>query len=295
MIRILPQQFYEDPNMQKVLVDGLSCIIHKKLDATTLGKEGYVSTHAITMVLQGLLRVENMEGMFDEIPAGKMVMLPKGLHTVSDILPVSGHFEAIMFFFEPVLLQQFLDSIHYKGDKVKFTGYRVLESNADIRFFAESLLRLYGDKTQALRDLTNIKLSEFLHLLHLAAPGPTGFAATVAAFNQKERKSLREFMQANYFKPLAIEDYAYLTGRSISTFTRDFKNRFDGIAPKQWLIERRLEKAYRLLEENSVAQVSEAAWESGYVNIPHFIKAFHKKYGITPKQLMIENRLNAPV
>lgn len=52
MLRILPQTFYEDPNIHKILVDGLSCAVHKKLEVAVYGKEGYIFTHAITMVLQ---------------------------------------------------------------------------------------------------------------------------------------------------------------------------------------------------------------------------------------------------
>ncbi len=41
--------------------------------------------------------------------------------------------------------------------------------------------------------------------------------------------------------------------------------------------------------------LTDVAWESGYENIPHFIKEFHKRYGITPKQFLIENRTAALV
>ena len=75
-------------------------------------------------------------------------------------------------------------------------------------------------------------------------------------------RSLVEFMESSYHKPLKIEDFAYLTGRSVSTFHRDFKARFNS-SPKQWLIDRRMEKASRLLAAGSmkvaeVATVSDA-------------------------------------
>jgi AraC-like DNA-binding protein len=95
-------------------------------------------------------------------------------------------------------------------------------------------------------------------------------------------------MLANFGKPLNIEDYAYLTGRSVSTFNRDFKRLFT-ISPKQWLMEQRLEKAKSLLAINNTS-VSDVAFESGYENISHFIKAFHKKFDISPKQYLIQKR-----
>lgn len=296
MLRILPQKLYEDPAMRKILVDGHSGIIHKKLDEPVLRKEGYLSTHVLTMVLQGTLRLENDDGLFVEIPEGKSVFIPKGLYTVSDILPKSGIFEAVMYFFEADLIRQFLEHQSFKTEgKEKSVSHLIIPGNDDLRFFAHSLLRLYGGDVPASRQLAKLKLLELLHLLHSAFDDKNQFPNLLATLDNRERRSLREFMQANFHKPLGIGDYAYLTGRSVSTFTRDFKAKFDGLSPKQWLIEQRLEKAHGLLMRNHVNNISEVAWESGYENIPHFIKEFNKKYGITPKQFLIENRSGALV
>lgn len=297
MLRILPQKFYEDPSIRKLLVDGLSCAIHKNLDAPVLGKEGFLSAHAITLVLCGLLRIENEEGLFVEVPAGKLVLMPKGIYTVSDILPQrGGDFEAMMFFFENDVIRQFLESIEFQQSKEKSSSHAVAEASESIHFFAESLLKIYASgAARPNRQLTKMKLFELLHLVNDSFSGENSFAALLSALDNRERRSLRDFMQTNFHKPLAIEDYAYLTGRSVSTFTRDFKAKFDGISPKQWLIERRLEKAHGLLVRNHVGNISDVAGESGYENTPHFIKEFHKKFGITPKQFLIENRMKTTV
>ena len=97
-------------------------------------------------------------------------------------------------------------------------------------------------------------------------------------------------MLQHFEKPLDIADYAYLTGRSISTFQRDFKSKFAS-SPKQWLIEKRLQKAAQLLKQTS-ASVTEIALKVGYDNVSHFIKAFNKKYGNSPKQYQIDSRKN---
>jgi len=99
MLKILPQLFYETPEYQKILVDGLSCIIHKKVHEPVYQKEGYVSTHAITLVLRGTLRLENDNCLAVTVKENQMVFVPKGLYTMSDILPDNGFFEAIVFFF----------------------------------------------------------------------------------------------------------------------------------------------------------------------------------------------------
>ncbi|MBC6993043.1 AraC family transcriptional regulator [Neolewinella lacunae] len=297
MLRILPQKFYDDPALRKILVDGHSCIIHKQLLETVLGKEGYVAQHALTMVMQGTLRMENEEeGLFLEVTAGHLVLIPKGLYTVSDILPRNGVFEAMMFFFEPGVVREFMTGQSVESEfKCQLARPTVFRMDAKLRFFAESLLHLYDGAVPASRQLTKLKLLELLHLLQAAIADQGRFLALLAALNRRERRSLREFMEANFHKPLGIEDYAYLTGRSVSTFTRDFKTKFAGVSPKQWLIERRLARARGLLAQPEVGQIADVAGESGYGNVPHFIKAFHKKYGITPKQFLIESRKRALV
>lgn len=294
MVKILPQLFYETPEVKKIFVDGLSCIVYKKLDNAVWHKEGYVSTHAITLVLKGLLRAENDDGLFTEVPAGHMIFLPKGLYNISDIIPQNGSFEAVVFFFERDVIEQFLQSLNCQCSREKSLSHFPLRYGKTVQVFTESLLQMYGDRERPIRQLTKTKLFEFLHLIHASYNGDNCFAIALSTLNNKERKSLKEFMHANFSKPLSIEDYAYLTGRSLSTFRRDFKAQFSGISPKQWLIERRLEKAYHLLSTKPIT-VSEVVQEIGYENMPHFIKAFRDKYGLPPKQFLIQKRQAALV
>lgn len=288
MLKILPQLFYQNPEVRKILVDGLSCIIHKEISSPVYHKEGYVSTHAITLILRGAMRIENDNGFLTNVNEHQLVFLPKGLYMISDIIPDNGTFEAVVFFFDEKLLADFITSINLKTSKEKCVSHIVLDYSNEIRIFTESLLKVYNKKELTHRNLTRLKLFEFLHLMVSSHEQGTCFLAALATLNNKERKSLKEFMNANFSKPLSIEDYAYLTGRSLSSFRRDFIQQF-GISPKQWLIEKRLEKAQELLTRNHNS-VSNVALETGYENISHFVKAFHKRYGISPKQFLLKKR-----
>lgn len=288
MLKTLPQLFYHNPEVRKVLVDGLSCIIHKEISSPVYHKEGYVSTHAITLVLRGAMRIENDNGFLTNANERQLVFLPKGLYMISDIIPDNGTFEAVVFFFDEKLLADFITSINLQTSKEKCVSHIVLDYSDEIRIFTESLLQVYNKKELTHRNLTRIKLFEFLHLIVSSHEQGTCFLTALATLNNKERRSLKEFMNANFSKPLSIEDYAYLTGRSLSSFRRDFIEQF-GISPKQWLIEKRLEKAQELLTRNHTS-VSNVALETGYENISHFVKAFHKRYGISPKQFLLKKR-----
>jgi AraC family transcriptional regulator, exoenzyme S synthesis regulatory protein ExsA len=286
MLKILPQLFYQSPDINKILVDGLSCVIHKVLTEPVMNKEGYVSTHAITLVLKGMLKVENDSGSMATVCENQMIFIPKGIYTISDIIPENGIFEAVVFFFSEDVIREFVSANNIQPRKEKCVDYKILEYIPDVRVFTESLLALYANRSTPNRPVTKLKLQELLYILSFS--GTNCLAQALATLNNKERRSLREFMELNFSKPLSIEDYAYLTGRSLSTFRRDFIEQF-GMSPKQWLIEKRLNMAYALLSKNHTV-VSQVALEAGYENFSHFVKAFHKKYGTSPKKFLMKSR-----
>lgn len=288
MLKILPQSFYQNDAVKTVLADGLSCVIHKKMDSQVVQKEGYVSTHAITLVLQGQLRVENDKGFLANVQAGQMIFLPKGIYMISDIIPDTDLFEAVVFFFEEDVISSFIQSIQLGHKRDKCVSHLILDYTKEIRSFTESLLTVYASGKNAHRGLAKLKLLELLHLIGSSTRPAECFLDALSTLNNKEKKSLSAFMEANFHKPLSIEDYAYLTGRSLSSFRRDFTSQF-GISPKQWLIEKRLDRAQHLLLTNHTT-VTDVAAEIGYDNISHFVKAFHKRFGIPPKQFLMQRR-----
>jgi len=58
-----------------------------------------------------------------------------------------------------------------------------------------------------------------------------------------------------------------------------------GNTPYQYLLDHKLEIASQIIISGKY-QVNEVAFKIGYNNISHFIEAFKKKYGVTPKKMM---------
>ncbi|NAS12790.1 helix-turn-helix domain-containing protein [Poritiphilus flavus] len=285
-MKVVPQAFYQHPNIEKVLVDGLSAVILKKVSQADLQNERYLAAHALTYVRNGSLQVEAVDGQLLRVPKNHFVFIPKGLYMISDIIPQDEFFEAMVFFFDETLTDTFLE--RFDPDVDKASGELLLiPHNDDLRLFADNLSALYRGKNH--HQFTTPKLLELLHLLSLSPQGED-FVNRLKALKKRNKKSLKAFMDEHYDKPLDIKDYAYLTGRSISTFQRDFKRRFHS-SPKQWLIEKRLRKAASLLRHSTLS-VNEVKLAVGYENISHFIKAFHKKYGSSPKQFQLQYRKN---
>ena len=90
-----------------------------------------------------------------------------------------------------------------------------------------------------------------------------------------------EYIHAYLDRDLSLEVIAKQIGMSRSYFADQFKQAM-GVAPHQYVIQQRIEKAKRLLKERTLS-IAEIALESGFASQSHLNKAFGKYVGTTPK------------
>ena len=88
--------------------------------------------------------------------------------------------------------------------------------------------------------------------------------------------------------PPSLMTLAATVGINDFKLKRGFREVF-GDTPYGLLRKHRMEKARSLLLEGDLA-VGEIAFTVGYTNISHFIAAFRKQYGVTPGQILQQNR-----
>lgn len=102
-------------------------------------------------------------------------------------------------------------------------------------------------------------------------------------FNDDFKLDIEAYMNKNFMHNISLEQFASLTGRSLSTFKRDFQFIF-GTTPNKWLMKKRLDLAYYLILSKS-KKPSEAYIETGFINFSHFSKSFKAEFGISPSEL----------
>ena len=90
-----------------------------------------------------------------------------------------------------------------------------------------------------------------------------------------------DYIQSNLERKLSLKTMAELVGMDKYYFATQFKQAM-GIAPYQYVIEQRVEKAKRLLQ-NKKLSFTEIALECGFASQSHFNKVFRQYVGTTPK------------
>lgn len=105
--------------------------------------------------------------------------------------------------------------------------------------------------------------------------------ASTPTRSQTKKIDLSDFMEKNYKCDMSMSEFAKASGRSLSTFKRDFKQ-ISVLSPERWLTDRRLRAAHELLKRGR--RVSDACFDVGFKNVSHFSAIFKKKFGLTPGQ-----------
>jgi AraC-like DNA-binding protein len=101
-------------------------------------------------------------------------------------------------------------------------------------------------------------------------------------FSEPYKIDLEKFMLSHFHYNIPVAEFAQLTGRSLAGFKRDFQKMF-GMAPRQWLQEKRLLEARHLIEKKN-KKPSAIYLDLGFETLSHFSHSFKKKFGKTPSE-----------
>ena len=97
------------------------------------------------------------------------------------------------------------------------------------------------------------------------------------------------FMEHNYHRELTVEELADVCKLNRSYFSKIFKDNI-GCPPQEFLIRLRLSKAADLMKDTGES-IGAIAAQCGYPNQLHFSRAFHKRYGLSPREWRTQNQV----
>lgn len=247
-----------------------------------------LSKNLIVFVLRGYKKVLG-EQQNVTIPKGHGFFLRKGNYLLSEKFGDEKSYKSLLFFFSDEFAHQF-SSIYsdFKDESTDSgTSHNLLLANTTIEAYLTNLLTYFEDSDLSEENnLATVKLRE-LFLLLTKTNNNTGFIDFLKTLSRSPKYQLRKVMNLHYKENLSIEQYAFLSGLSLSTFKRRFKEEFD-TTPGRWIKEKQLQEAKFLLRTQR-KNVSQTCFEVGFENLSHFVQAFKEKYGITPKQFQLEH------
>jgi AraC-like DNA-binding protein len=155
-----------------------------------------------------------------------------------------------------------------------------LTGNVFLKGFFDSLLPYIDNPQKLTAKLAELKTYEAIALLL-----QTGdvFQSLLFDFQEPHKIDLETYMNHHYKYNIPLVSFAKLTGRSLSSFKRDFTKIFE-MTPEKWLQQKRLEQAHYLISKKKM-RPSEVYLEVGFENLSHFSFTFKKRFGTTPSEL----------
>lgn len=192
-----------------------------------------------------------------------------------------GQFEKIIITFDETFLKKFLEKHYYSaGVTNRDESFVFLQEEPLIRNFVQSLEPYYNGGDQLDKVFADLKREE---LLLIILKSNQELADVFFNFGAPEKIDLESFMNKNFRFNVSLERFAFLTGRSLSSFKRDFQSIFNS-TPGQWLTRKRLDEAYFKIKNES-QKPGDIYLDLGFEDLSHFSYAFKKQFGQSPTNL----------
>ncbi|GAB3921289.1 helix-turn-helix domain-containing protein [Larkinella terrae] len=249
----------------------------------TRSREGeqFIPEHILSYQIAGTLVMNdgNKEYVFNE----GAIRFCKRNHLVkfNKTPPDNGEFKSLSLYLDQETLRNF--SLEYgiepEGNK-NDDAVLNLNYNPLYQSYMNSLMPYLQGSESIPASLQALKLKEAILIILQANPE---LKNVLFDFAEPGKIDLEGFMNKNFHFNVELKRFAYLTGRSLATFKRDFEKIFHS-SPSRWLLHRRLQEAYFLIKEKGKAP-SDVYLELGFEDLSHFSFAFKKAYGMAPSKI----------
>lgn len=262
---------------------GMSKILYRCYETRSREGEQFIQDHAFSFQVAGASTLFDGKKSYVAREGDFRLVRRNRLAKFNKQPPENGEFKSISVLLDQQTLHALSNELNLHAEK-SFSSNDIaipLKSHPLYTSFIDSLwvyLQLPEDEQARLMES---KVREIVQLLLLLNPETKDI---LFDFSQPGKIDLEAFMEKNFHFNVSLDRFAYLTGRSLATFKRDFQKIFN-TSPRHWLQQRRLREAHLLLKERRIP-VSDVYIEVGFENLSHFSFAFKKEYGYAPTELL---------
>lgn len=201
--------------------------------------------------------------------------------------PAGGSYRSVAICIDDATLRELAPA----GDQLaprRFENVFRLRPNRLFKNYIDSLAPYLEHRHDISGDLLKAKIREAVLVFLSVNPE---LQQVLYDFSVPGKIDLAAFMEAHYRYNGDLRHFAFLTGRSISTFKRDFAALFQ-TTPGKWLTGKKLEDAYYLICEKKL-KPTEACLEAGFNDYSHFFAAFKRRFGMAPSAVSSRLRPSA--
>jgi AraC family transcriptional regulator, exoenzyme S synthesis regulatory protein ExsA len=243
--------------------------------------EQFVGEHILSVIVAGTQQMYVGGKSYSFGPGDHRFIRKNQLCRFEKQPPPGGDFLSLSVFMDKELLMAMSaeHDLHADGPYTG-EGIELLKPDPLFQNFVGSL-EPYTNNDQAISPaLTSIKAKEAVMILLQTNPH---LKNALFDFSEPGKIDLEAFMNEHYRFNVDLNRFAYLTGRSLATFKRDFE-RIYHTSPNRWLQQKRLDDAYFLIKQKGMP-ASDAYLEVGFKDLSHFSFAFKKAFGVSPSRV----------
>lgn len=236
--------------------------------------------HMLIWFISGETKIILADATF-HFKAGDIFLIPRNVLATIINYPHNGKpHKTVVMHLSAERLKKFYANIEVNRKEVSDSKIFSFNNHPLLESCLSSVIPYFEMKGEFPEKIASLKITEAITILREI---DTSIDNVLANFDVPGKIDLINFMQRNFMFNLPLEKLGYLTGRSLSTFNRDFK-KFFNTTPQKWLTEKRLELAYYQLTEKK-KRPTEVYLEVGFEDLSHFSFAFKKKYGVSPTHI----------
>jgi AraC-like DNA-binding protein len=240
-----------------------------------------VRDNMLLFVIDGILQIRY--GTFESsIEKNHMALFKKDilLECSTSLQDGYGNVKFIMVFLKHDLLKEFVKLAQLSVLPPEYPSAVTIESvGLRLLKFIDSLELYFLDTKSIDEYLTKIKLLELLFNLSQVN---SNILPQLMDLRTHFRADITTTVEDNIMNSMSLTQLAMLSGRSLSSFKRDFLAIYN-MPPSTWLRQRRLEKARELLL-NTTMTVTDVCYTLGFENLAHFSRLFKSRFGYSPSK-----------
>lgn len=242
----------------------------------------YLQSHMLIFMLEGTITLTYGKQTY-VVGKNEMLLLKKATSVKFEMIGNAENdniYDGTMICIKDDLLKEFVKTANVKMPQIA-GEIKTLVNPMDNRLiaFIQSLKPYFNAPSTINPALLKLKIMELL--FDVSECSQNTFRQLLQLL-KPVRANIRYVVEQNYASPITLPELAYLSGRSLSSFKREFQTTYN-MPPAQWIRQKRLEKSLDMLK-NTPMTVSEICYTMGFESPAHFSRIFKEHYGHPPTQ-----------